>query len=72
VTLTLHLANVQGATIQEGTERVSAAAFGAAHTAEHIFEIPVASLVPGEYLLTVRVSAGEASATRQLRYTKLR
>jgi VWFA-related protein len=71
-TLTLHLANAQGATVQEGTEQLAAAAFGSTHTAEHIFEIPVASLPPGDYLLTVNARAGGASATRSLRFTKLR
>jgi hypothetical protein len=72
VTLMLHLANAQGATVQEGTELIPAAAFGTTHTADHTFEIPVAALPPGEYLLTVKASVGKASATRQLRYTKLR
>jgi VWFA-related protein len=72
VTLTLHLANSRGTTIQEGTEQIPAAAFGTSHIAEHSFEIPVATLQPGEYLLTVTASVGNASATRQLRYTKLR
>jgi hypothetical protein len=72
VTLVLRLANAQGATIQEGTETIPAASFEASHTAEHTFEVPVANLPPGEYLLTVKASAGASTATRQLRYTKMR
>lgn len=72
VTLALRLTNAQGATIQEGVETIPAASFGASHTAEHTFEVPVANLPPGEYLLTVKASAGAATATRQLRYAKMR
>jgi VWFA-related protein len=72
VTLALRLTNAQGAAIQEGTETIPAASFEATHTAEHTFEVPVASLPPGEYLLTVKATAGTASAARQLRYRKLR
>ena len=72
VTLSLRLTNAQGATIQEGTEMLPAASFGATHTSEHTFEVPTANLRPGEYLLTVNASAGAATATRQLRYTKMR
>jgi VWFA-related protein len=72
VTLLLRLTNAQGAAIQEGSETIPAASFQATHTAEHTFEIPVANLPPGEYLLTVKASAGAATATRQLRYTKMR
>ena len=72
VTLALRLTNVQGATVQEGTETIPAASFEATHTAEHTFEVPTANLAPGEYLLTVKASAGAATVTRQLRYTKMR
>lgn len=72
VTLALRLTNAQGAAIQEGVETIPAASFGATHTAEHTFEVPVTNLPPGEYLLTVKASAGAATATRQLRYTKMR
>jgi VWFA-related protein len=72
VTLALQLTNAQGATIQEGTETIPAASFEGRHTADHTFEVPVANLPRGEYLLTVKASAGAAIATRQLRYTKMR
>ncbi len=72
VRLSLRLANAQGATIQEGTETLAAASFGGTHTAEHTFEVPVVNLPPGEYLLTVSATAGPATASRQLRYTKMR
>jgi VWFA-related protein len=72
VTIALRLTNALDATIQEGSETIPAASFDATHTADHTFEIPVANLPPGEYLLTVNASAGAATATRQLRYTKMR
>ena len=72
VTLALRLTNAQGATVQEGTETIPVASFEATHTAEYTFEVPVANLPPGEYLLTVKASAGASTATRQLRYTKMR
>ena len=72
VTLVLRLTNTQGATVQEGTETIPAASFEATHTAEHTFEVPTANIAPGEYLLTVKASAGAATATRQLRYAKMR
>jgi len=72
VTLSLRLANARGMAIQEGTETIPAPSFGGRHTAEHAFEVPIANLPPGEYLLTVSASTGSATATRQLRYTKMR
>ena len=72
VTLALRLTNAQGGLVQEGTETIPAASFEATHTADHAFEVPVANLPRGEYLLTVKASAGAATATRQLRYTKMR
>jgi VWFA-related protein len=72
VTLALRLTNARGDTVQEGAEQIQAASFDATHTAEHTFDVPTANLPPGEYLLTVKATAGSATATRQLRYTKMR
>jgi VWFA-related protein len=51
------------------TTTIEGAPFGRLSAADHRFEIPVAELQPGEYLLTVEVDAEGGTARRDVRFT---
>jgi hypothetical protein len=68
VTMTTRLVNSRNERLSEAVRTVDAAAFTGARTFDNRFDIPVRSLEPGEYLLTVDVAAAGKTAQRAVRF----
>jgi VWFA-related protein len=67
-TVTTRLTNADNDVIAELTEVIDTAREGNARAAEHRIDLPVEDLTPGEYLVTVEVSAGDDRARRDARF----
>jgi VWFA-related protein len=48
---------------------IAGTAFGTSRAADYTFDLPLASLSPGEYLLRIHVAAGQAASERTVRLT---
>lgn len=69
VLLDTEIIDAAGVVVQTGSRTIAAADFAAGGGVEHRFELPLGSLVPGEYLLRFAASAGEARAQRDVRFS---
>lgn len=67
-TVTTRLTNDENEVIAELTQVIETPAGGDARTADHRIDLPIDDLVPGEYLVTVEVSAGVERARRDVRF----
>jgi VWFA-related protein len=72
VTIRLRVVDGRGATVQEKTDTLDAATFGATRTADYSFDVPVSYLAPGPHLLTVEATADGRTIRRDVRFTVLR
>ena len=68
-TITTRLTNAANEIVAELTEVIETSRGGDEHTADHTIDVPVEDLTPGEYLVTVEVSAGDQQARRDARFT---
>jgi VWFA-related protein len=66
--LETEIIDAAGAVVHAATRRIPPEAF-AAGGAEHRFELPLAALTPGDYLLRFVATAGDARAQRDVRFT---
>lgn len=67
-TIATRLTDSSNDVIAELTQVLEPGAGGDPTTAEHRIDLPMEDLTPGEYLLTVEVSAGDARARRDIRF----
>src|SRR5262245_3691413 len=68
-TVTTRLTNAENEMIAELTQVIETPAGGDPRTADHRIDLPIEDLVPGEYLVTVEVAAGDDRARRDARFT---
>ncbi|MCC7009189.1 MAG: VWA domain-containing protein [Acidobacteria bacterium] len=68
VTLTARIIDTTNERVSERIATVASPAGAASNGAAHLFDVPVAGLSSGSYLLTVDASANGKTATRQLRF----
>jgi hypothetical protein len=68
-TVTTRLTNAENEVIAELTQVIETPAGGDPRTADHRIDLPIDDLVPGAYLVTVEVSAGDDRARRAARFT---
>ncbi len=67
-TITTRLTSADNDVIAELTQVIDNASGGDSATGEHRIDLPVEDLTPGEYLVTVEVSAGNNRARRDARF----
>ena len=67
-TITTRLTNADNDVIAELTEVIEPKAGSDPKTVDHRIDLPVEDLTPGEYLVTVEVSAGNDRARRDVRF----
>jgi len=65
---TTRVVNQSDDRISEETARIETASFGSARSADYRFSVPVDSLPPGAYLLTIECSAGTLTVRRDVRF----
>jgi hypothetical protein len=68
VTIALRIVDRLGTTVQEKTETLAGELFGGARTADYQFDVPISTLAPGPYLLTVQATAGYQVVRRDVRF----
>jgi VWFA-related protein len=68
VTMTTRLVNSRNEQLSETVRTLDAAGFAGARSFDNRFDVPVRSLVAGEYLLTVDVAAAGETARRAVRF----
>jgi hypothetical protein len=66
--ITTRLTSADNDVIAELTEVIETHDPADPQTVEHTIDLPIEDLAPGEYLLTVEVSAGEDQARRDVRF----
>ncbi len=72
VTIRLGITDRRGAIVQQKTDTLDAATFGATRTADYQFDVPVSNLAPGPHLLTIEAAAVGRSVRRDVRFAVLR
>jgi hypothetical protein len=68
VTIETEIIDAAGAVVHTATRTTAPKAF-ATGSVEHRFELPLASLAPGDYLLRFVATAGGARAQRDVRFS---
>ena len=68
-TLTVRVVDAHDQTVATQTMPISAALFRERHVADVPYALPMARFAPGDFLLTFEVSAGKATARRDVRFT---
>jgi VWFA-related protein len=63
------IVNDRNESIFSRVDDLAGAAFGSNGSADYQVELPLASLTPGRYLLTVEAAAGDRRLTREVRFT---
>ena len=69
VVIDVSIRDAREKTVFKQTDSIDAAEFNATHRVPYRFELPLAKLAAGEYLLTFDARAGAASAHRDVRFT---
>jgi VWFA-related protein len=68
VRMTARLVGISNAPIVEETSTLVGPRFTASRGADYLFELPVATLAPGSYLLTLTAALGEKKVKRHMRF----
>jgi VWFA-related protein len=68
-TVTTQILDRAGATVFDVARTFGPEQFGPARTADYQFDVPVARLSPGPYLLTVKAQVGTAAVRRDLQFS---
>jgi VWFA-related protein len=68
VTMTVRIANAQNAVVVDRAEPLPASAFARDQQADYRARLPLASLPPGEYWMSIEAAAGKATARRDVRF----
>ena len=69
VDLAFTIEDAAGASVSASSDTLGTERFGKARAADVHFDVPVAKLRPGPYLLQVRAVAGKTTTTREIRLT---
>jgi VWFA-related protein len=69
VTLHTWIYDAHGAATLNQTETVAATGFAATGSVDHRYELPIAGLAPGEYVLTFKADRGKDTYERDVRFT---
>lgn len=72
VTLGVRIVDSHGATIVERSETLGGERFAGARAADYQFDVPLSTLAPGPYLLTVQASARDHVVRRDVRFAAKR
>jgi hypothetical protein len=68
VPIKVQIQNATGKSVFDRTDTVAADRFGEDRAADYQLRVPLATLVPGEYLLTFEATAGKVTARRDVRF----
>ena len=68
VKVTLEIRNADDRAVFENSELIEGAQFTQTHSADYRVQLPIASLAPGPYLLTVEANAGRTTLRRDVRF----
>ena len=69
VEVVVRLADANGAVVTSKTDAVTPGRFGAGRSADYTYELPLATLTPGAYLLTIECRLGAVTARRDVRFS---
>jgi VWFA-related protein len=69
VDVTVRLTDANGAEVATKTDAVAPARFGAGRSADYPYELPLATLRPGAYLLTIEARIDATMARRDVRFS---
>jgi VWFA-related protein len=69
VTFAVRIVSDHNTVVSNSTETVTADRFGTARAADFRYVLPLATLGPGEYLLTFEAALGKTTARRDVRFT---
>ena len=67
-TLDVRILDERGVQVVQAPETIAGERFNAAREAEYRYDLPLAQLAPGAYLLTIEAKLGERSARRDVRF----
>jgi VWFA-related protein len=70
VRLDIKIVSAREETVHRADDTLEAAMFAAARSADYGFAVPIESLAPGPYVLTIDASAGNRSTRRHIRFTR--
>ena len=65
----MRLTDAHGRELASNTETIPAGRFAARRSADYAYELPLAPMLRGSYLLTIEARIGTVSARRDLRFT---
>ena len=71
VEVTARVTDANGAEIAAKGDTIAPARFGAARSADYTYELPLATLTPGHYLLTIESRLGALTVRRDVRFLVL-
>jgi hypothetical protein len=69
VDITARLTDATGAEVTSKTDAVAPARFGTTRSADYTYELPLATLMPGAYLLTIEARLGAVTVRRDVRFS---
>jgi hypothetical protein len=69
VDVTARVTDANGLDVISKTDVVTARAFGAGRAADHTYELPLNTLRPGSFLLTIDAKLGAITTTRHVRFS---
>ena len=70
VRLDIEIVSARDETVHRAADTLEAAMFAAARSADYGFAVPIESLVPGPYVLTIDAQAGNRTTRRHIRFTR--
>ena len=69
VDVTARVTDANGAEVTSKNDTIAPARFGAARSADYTYELPLATLSPGNYLLTIESRLGALTVRREVRFS---
>ena len=69
IDVTTRVTDANGTEVVSKTDAVAAEAFGPARSADYTYDLPVSSLSPGAYLLTIEARLGSIAPRRDVRFS---
>ena len=70
VDVTVRLMDATGAEVVSRTDAIAPARFVARRSADYTYELPLATLTPGAYLLTIESRLGSITVRRDVRFSR--
>ncbi len=69
VDVTARVTDANGAEVVSKTDALAADAFGPARSADYTYDLPISTLRPGAYLLTIEAKLGSIATRRDVRFS---